>query len=72
MALDLGPLETEVTAVEGADASAELLITRLAAEIAANKNDPVALQKLADRLKARSSSLAAAVAANSGTPNPQP
>lgn len=70
MALDLTALEKEVTAVEGADESAELLIGKLAAEIAANKNDPVALQALADRLKARSSSLAAAVAANSGTSTP--
>lgn len=64
MALDLSQLEAEVARDEQVNSSAALLISQLAAEIEASKNDPVALQALVDRLRASQDGLAAAVAAN--------
>lgn len=62
-------LEAQVTATEGAQASAGVLIGELAKYIEAHKNDPAALQTLVDRLKTSSDALAAAVAT---TPDPDP
>ncbi len=62
-------IEAQVTATEGTEASAGLLIGELAKYIEAHKTDPVALQALVDRLKASGDALAAAVAA---TPDPDP
>lgn len=67
--LDLTQLEAEVTRDEEVNSSAAILIGRLAAEIEASKNDPVALQALVDRLRSQQDALAAAVAANT-TPTP--
>jgi len=61
---DLGPLTAEVTRNTEVDSSAIALLNGLSAQIAQLKNDPVALQALADQLKASSDSLAAAVVAN--------
>jgi hypothetical protein len=57
-------LEAQVTAVEGAAASATVLITEFAKYVEAHKGDPVALQAFVDRLRASADPLAAAVAAN--------
>lgn len=64
--LDLTQLEAEVARDEAVNSSAATLITRLAAEIEASKNDPVALQGLVDRLRSSQDALATAVAANTG------
>ena len=64
MPLDLSQLEAEVARDEQVNSSAALLISRLAAEIEASKNDPVALQNLVDRLRASQDSLSEAVLAN--------
>jgi hypothetical protein len=66
MQLDFSKLADEVAAEEGAQASAVTLINKLAAEVSANKNDPVALQAFVDRLTAARTPLADAVAANPG------
>jgi len=47
------------------------VVTNLAATIEANKNDPTALQALADSLRANDDAVAAAVSANT-TPAPGP
>lgn len=52
-----------VAATEGVEASAGELITRIANEQAANKDNPEAIQALSDRLLAAKGSLAAAIAA---------
>lgn len=54
----------EVTRNDAVDASAITLLNGLSAQIEQLKNDPVALQALADELKGSSDALAAAVAAN--------
>jgi hypothetical protein len=64
MAADLTVLTAEVARATAVSTSAVVLINGLAAQIAEMKNDPVALQALADQLDAASDSLAAAVAAN--------
>jgi hypothetical protein len=64
MAADLTVLSDQVTATEGVEASAVVLIQGLAAFIEAHKTDPVALQGYADRLKASAVALGDAVAAN--------
>ena len=46
------------------EASAIVLLNGLSAQIASLKNDPVALQALADQLKTSSSALADAITAN--------
>lgn len=68
MGADLTVLSAQVQANTDVEASAVQLIEGLAAQIASLKNDPVALQALADKLKASSDALAAAVVAN--TPQP--
>jgi uncharacterized coiled-coil protein SlyX len=64
MALDLTVLTEEVARLETVEASAVALVKALADEVAANVNDPAALQALVDRIKASDDTLAAAVAAN--------
>lgn len=64
MAADLTALTAQVTANTDVEASAVILINGLAAQLVAAKNDPVAIQALADKLKASADSLAAAVTAN--------
>ena len=64
MAADLGPLTAQVTASTSVDASAVTLITGLASQLVALKNDPVAIQALADQLNASSAALSAAITAN--------
>jgi hypothetical protein len=68
MSAQLDALQAEVARNTSVDQSAIILLTRLAEQIAANANDPVAMQKLADDLKASSDALAAAVAANTAAP----
>jgi hypothetical protein len=57
-------LSDKVTAVEGAAASAVVVIQEFAAYVAAHKNDPVALQSYVDKLGASATALGDAVAAN--------
>ena len=64
MASDLDALTAKVTEVETVENSAITLIQGLAAQITALKNDPVALQALADRLSAENAKLSAAITAN--------
>jgi hypothetical protein len=66
---DLGPLTAQVTANTDVEGSAVTLINGLAAQIIALKNDPVALQALADKLKASADALATAVTANTPAPS---
>lgn len=61
---DLTALTAEVTRNSDVDQSAIILLNGLAAQIVALKTDPVALQALADQLKASSTALADAVTAN--------
>ena len=61
---DLGPLTAEVTRNTEVDDSAVALLNGLSAKIVELKNDPVALQALADQLKGSSDKLAAAIVAN--------
>ena len=61
---DLTVLTTQVKANTDAEASAILLLQGLSAQIEALKNDPVALQALADELKVSQEALAAAIIAN--------
>ena len=61
---DLTALTAEGTRNSDVDQSAILLLNGLAAQIVALKSDPVALQALADQLKASSDKLAEAVTAN--------
>jgi len=61
---ELDALTAEVTRNTDVDASAIALINGLAAKIVELKNDPVALQALADSMKASSNALADAVTAN--------
>jgi hypothetical protein len=60
----LDALTAEVTRNTEVDAGAIALINGLAAKIVELKNDPVALQALADSMKGSSDALAAAVTAN--------
>ena len=64
MALDLSALEAAVSEDETVDGSAIALINGLATALEATKGDPVAVQALADRLRATSAALAAAVIAH--------
>lgn len=74
-------LRAEVERNTTVDESVKALVTRLADQIAASKDDPAALQALADQLRSSNDSVAAAVAANTpadtgggtgGGENPQP
>lgn len=64
MSAELDTLTAEVARNTTVDASAITLLNGLAAQIATLKNDPVALQALADSMKSSSDALAAAVVAN--------
>jgi hypothetical protein len=64
MALDLTALEAEIARDQAVNTSAILLLSSLAAQLEASKNDPAAIQALADSLKANQDALAAAVVAN--------
>lgn len=64
MSLELDALTAAVNNVTTIDESAIAMIQGLAAQIASLKNDPVALQALADSLNSESDKLAAAVSAN--------
>jgi hypothetical protein len=72
-AIDLTDLTNKVTATEGADDSAVLLITEFVKELnrlaALPTVNPAELQALADRLEATKTKLGDAVAAN---PDPNP
>lgn len=61
---ELDALTAEVTRNTEVDQSAIALITGLAAKIETLKNDPVALQALADSMRGSTDQLAAAVVAN--------
>lgn len=64
MSEQLDKLTTEVTETVTVQQSAILLLQGLSAQIAAMKDDPIALQALADSLDASSNALAEAIAAN--------
>jgi len=64
MAIDLTQLTAEVERDNTVDQSAITLINGLATQLEAAKGDPVAVQALADKLRAQSDALAAAVTAN--------
>lgn len=64
MSAQLDTLTAQVAANKAVTGQVLQTITALAAQIAENKNDPVALQALADSLKSDDTSLSAAVAAN--------
>ena len=61
---DLTALTSQVQQNTEVEASAIVLLNGLSAQIAQLKNDPVALQALADQLKTSSDSLASAITAN--------
>jgi hypothetical protein len=61
---DLSVLTAQVTANTDVEASAIQLLANLSALLTAAKNDPVAVQALADQLKTSGDKLAAAVVAN--------
>jgi cell division septum initiation protein DivIVA len=61
---DLTTLTAQVQQNTDVEASAIVLLNGLSAQIAQIKNDPVALQALADQLKTSSTSLADAITAN--------
>ena len=79
MATDLTQLENEVTRNQEVDQSAIVLLNGLSAKIEELKDNPAALQDLANRLRSSSDQLAAAVVANTPAqespavnPNPVP
>lgn len=65
--LDLTNLTEAVAAETAVDISVETLVTKLAAEIEANKADPIALQALVDTMTANATALAGSVTANTPT-----
>lgn len=67
MTPELEALTTKITEMEGVEASASALIVALAAKFAAVKDDPAAIQALADRVTAANTALADAIAANPAT-----
>ena len=62
----------ETAALKGTVNSAASLLGNLAAQIEELKNDPAALQTLADDIRASRTQLADAVDANDGDPNTPP
>ncbi len=68
MPAPLDALQAQVTATVGAEASAVTLMNGLSALLAASKNDPVAIQAIADQLKSSADALTAAVLANQPPP----
>ena len=67
MAADITSLQQSVNDTVGVEESAIALLGSLSQQIADLKNDPAALQALADQLNSEKSKLADAVAANSGS-----
>ncbi len=65
MSAELDALTTKVQETTTIEQSAIELLNGLSAQIASLKQDPAALQALADQLSAKSSELAAAIQANS-------
>jgi hypothetical protein len=61
---DLSALTAQVTANVDVESSAVQLLNNLAAQLVQVKNDPVAIQALADQLKGSGDALAAAIVAN--------
>ncbi len=72
MASQLDVLQAAVTRNTDVDSSAVQLLQGLSAQLAAMKNDPVAIQALADSMNSSSDALAAAVIANTPAANPPP
>lgn len=76
MAADLAALQAQVAQNTQVEGSAVALIQGIAAQLAASKNDPAAVQALVDQLGASATALAAAVAANTpaaaSSPTPAP
>lgn len=71
MSAELDQLEAQVKKNTDVEESAIVLITGLATQIAALKDDPVKLAKLSADLKAKADALAAAILANvPPAPNP--
>jgi hypothetical protein len=64
MSKELDDLEVAVSENTSLDDSIVVLVTDLAAQIEANKTDPVKLQEMATALRAKSSALATAIQAN--------
>ncbi len=63
MALDLDALTAELSRDDSVTDSASTLISKLFAEVEANKGNPAAIQSIVDRVKASNDKLSAAVAA---------
>lgn len=72
MSQQLDTLTAQVKANKDLTQSAVTLIQGLAAKIESLKDDPVALQQLADDLKAQDATLAGAIQANTPAPQPVP
>jgi len=64
MAADLTSLTAQVQKNTTIEESAVTLIQGIAAQLAAAKNDPAAIQSLSDQLNASATDLSAAIAAN--------
>lgn len=64
MSTDLTPLQNEVANITTVVGSAVALINGFADRLAAEIEDPVAVQAIVDGMRAQADSLAAAVAAN--------
>ena len=72
MTVELDALTAEVADIETQSDSIIALVNGLAAQLAAAKEDPAAIQSLADSLKAKAAAIAAAVVANTPVaPAPQ-
>jgi chromosome segregation ATPase len=67
MSAELDALTQQVQRTGDTEDSAVLLIQGLATQIASLKQDPAALQALADQLKAKADALAAAIMSNPST-----
>lgn len=72
MANDLTALKAQVARTTEIEQSAIVLIQGLAEQIAASKDNPAAIQALADELSSKADALAAAVSANINTPPAAP
>jgi hypothetical protein len=70
MTPDLQKLADQATKNTDAEDAAAKLLGSLSAMIAAAKNDPVAIQAIADNLKAHGDALAEAVVANTPAATP--
>lgn len=64
MAADFKPITDAVAAETSVDQSAITLLGNLSAMLTAAKNDPAAIQAIADQITANQTALAAAVVAN--------